>query len=231
MSPRARALNSATSRRRSAIMTFPVRSSRACVHQSASRRVFVASGSSETTRRSRCSAKARYSRPTPARTAARARRSSSSCWRRFSFSTMAPWRSTIPAKSPPAPTAGSCWGSPIRTALPPIASIRSRTGASTLVSAIPASSMITRQRGGSSSRCARSRSRWSVVDGMPVSSWSFSAATPEGAAPTTGMPSMRKRGSERMGGGRLSSSRYTHDANDSVATSADLSHHRRLLAR
>ena len=42
-----------------------------------------------------------------------------------------------------------------------------------------------------------SSSRWSVVAGMPVSSWSFSAATPEGAAPSTGMPAARTPGRRR----------------------------------
>ena len=56
MSARASWLSSATSRRRRASMTLPARSSRACSHQSASRRARVVTGLSETTSRSRFSA-------------------------------------------------------------------------------------------------------------------------------------------------------------------------------
>ena len=174
-------------------MTLPARSSRACSHQSASRRARVVTGSRRR-RAARASRRRRGSRGRRRRgLAASASRSSWSCWRRFSVSSTAPWRSTMPAKRPPAPTAGSWCGSPIRTALPPACSTRSSTGARTRVSAMPASSTTSTEPGGRPpSARASSSSRWSVVDGMPVSSWSFSAATPDGAAPSTGMPRLRE---------------------------------------
>lgn len=88
----------------------------------------------------------------------------------------------------PAPTAGSCFASPIRIAFPPACSTRSRIGASTRVSAIPASSTTSTHRSGSS---LHSRSRWSVIAEMPVSSRSCSAAIPDGAAPSTRVPAAR----------------------------------------
>src|SRR5581483_3504468 len=49
------------------------------------------------------------------------------------------------------------------------------------VSAIAASSTTSTERCGRPLSQACSSSRWSVAEGMPVSSWSFSAATPDGA--------------------------------------------------
>ena len=176
-------------RRRRAIITLPDRSSLAASHQSARRRARVSSGSSETVRRSSRSAKARYSRPRPPRTASRVRRSSSSRWRRLSRSWIAPSCSAMAAKRPPAPTAGSWRGSPRSIAFPFASSTRERRGARMRVSAIPASSTTsTDPCGRPPSRLAAARSPWRVVAGMPALSASRSAAIPDGAAPRTETP-------------------------------------------
>ena len=78
---------------------------------------------------------------------------------------------------------------------------------------------------------ASSSRRWSVVAGMPVSSWSFSAATPDGAAPSTGMPACAKTWRDGVGGGRLAGAREADDADDAARARRDLAHHRLLLVR
>ena len=64
---------------------------------------------------------------------------------------------------------------------------------------------------------------------MPVSSWSFSAATPDGAAPMTGMPASRKAWRDRVGGGRLAGTRESDDADDAARARGDFADHRFLL--
>ena len=95
---------------------------------------------------------------------------------------------------------------------------------------MPASSTTSTQPGGRPpSARASSSSRWSVVDGMPVSSWSFSAATPDGAAPSTGMPACAKTCGDGVGGGRLAGAGEADDADDPARARRDLAHHRLLL--
>ena len=81
----------------------------------------------------------------------------------------------------------------MRIAFPFACSTSSRMGARTRVSAMPASSTTRTEPAGRPPLArASSSSRWSVVAEMPVSSWSFSAATPDGAAPSTSMPACAK---------------------------------------
>ena len=76
---------------------------------------------------------------------------------------------------------------------------------------------------------ASSSRRWSVVAGMPVSSWSFSAATPDGAAPSTGMPACAKTCGDGACRGGLAGAGEADDADDPARAGGDLAHHRLLL--
>ena len=76
---------------------------------------------------------------------------------------------------------------------------------------------------------ASSSRRWSVVGGMPVSSWSFSAATPDGAAPMHRDARLREDLGDGVGGGRLAGAGESDDADDAARARRDLAHHRLLL--
>ena len=154
----------------------------------------------------------------PRRIAASAARSSGSCWRRFWWSSTAPTRSMIARKSPPAPTDGSCSGSPTRIDLGVGSLGVRRSGASVRVSAMPASSTITTARSRKAAVALGDGEQAVEGDGRGARSHrrASRAAAPDGAAPSTGTPASVSDANEARSRGGLPGAGDADDAHDSL---------------